>query len=96
MPSRAMMTLPLPSGEAAHVTSYGFDAGAGRLAVRLLLLLLPAGGVRCRVVSLKLPDSRRDRRLNGQKAVRSATLDRSSTRGSGPASSWECRVAQSR
>ena len=62
MPSRAVMTLPLPSGDAAHVTSYGFDAGAGRLAVRLLLLLLPAGGVRCRVVSLKLPDSRRDRR----------------------------------
>ena len=42
----------MPSGEEA----YGLEAGAGRLAVRLLLLL-PAGGVRCRVVSLKLRPS---------------------------------------
>ena len=54
------MTLPLPSGEAAYVTSYGLEAGAGCLAVRLLLL-----PVRCRVVSLKL----RPRAFNGEGCV---------------------------
>ena len=51
--SRFFLAEPgVPSGEEA----YGLEAGAGRLAVRLLLLL-PAGGVRCRVVSLKLRPS---------------------------------------
>ena len=52
MPSLTMTTLP--SGEAARVTSYGFGAGACcPLLPSELLLLLPSGGVCCRVVSLK-------------------------------------------